>query len=161
MAQKPSKRQRVGGAYHDSVPFTDDFSLIHAREGKLLRVGNDLLTAPAERSPQQDDYMWNSASSWLPADDPQFALDPDGEWYDEVVDGGIMEDFFPSNGLASTTQPKKHVKSKVAVGLHSFWPNIDFNVFLAKASCCMERITSTRIPRGDYSLGRKGRFSGC
>lgn len=88
MAQnRPSKRQRVGGAYHDSVPFTDNFSLIHAREGKLLRVGNELLTAPAKHSPQHNDYTWNSASSWLPADDPQFALDdPNGEWYDEVVD---------------------------------------------------------------------------
>jgi hypothetical protein len=124
MAQnRPSKRQRVGGAYHDPVPFADDFSLIHAREGKLIRVGNELLTAPAERSPQHDDHTWNSASSWLPADDPQFALDPDGEWYDEAVDGGVMKDGFPLDGPASTTQPKKRVQSKVSVGLHLFRPN--------------------------------------
>jgi hypothetical protein len=124
MAQnRPPKRQRVGGAYHDPVPFTDNFSLIHAREGKLLRVGNELLTAPAERS-QHDDQTWNSASSWLPADDPQFALDPDGEWYDEVVDAGVMEDNFPLNGPASTTQRKKRVRSKVSVGLRSFRANI-------------------------------------
>ena len=85
MAQnRPSKRQRVGGAYHDPVPFSDDFSHIHSREGKLIRVGNELLTAPTKRSLQHDDQTWNLASSWLPADDLQFALDPDGEWYDEV-----------------------------------------------------------------------------
>ena len=121
MAQnRPPKRQRVGGAYHDPVPFVDDLSLIHAREGKLIRIGNELLTAPAERSPQHDDHTWNSASSWLPADDPQFALDPNGEWYDEVVDSGVMEDSFPLNGLAGTTQPKKRVRSKVSVSLRSF-----------------------------------------
>ena len=124
MAQnRPSKRQRVGGAYHDPVPFADDFSLIHAREGKLICVGNELLTATTEHSPQQDDHMWNSASSWLPADDPQFALDPDGEWYDEAVDGSVMKDGFPLDAPASTTQPKKQVQSKVSVGPHLFRPN--------------------------------------
>jgi len=108
------------------VPFLDDFSIIHAREGKLIRAGNELLTAPAERSPQHeaDDHTWNSASSWLPADDPDLALDPDGEWYDEVVDGGVMEDSFPLDESASINQPKKRVRSKVSVSLRSFGPNL-------------------------------------
>ena len=129
MAQnRPPKRQRVGGAYHDPVPFLDDFSLVHAREGKLIRIGNELLTAPAERSPQHeaDNHTWNSASSWLPVDDPQFALDPDGEWYDEAVYGGVMEDNSPSDGLPTATQPKRRPRSKVSVRLHSFGP--DFGI---------------------------------
>ena len=121
---KPSSKcQCVGGAYHDPIPFTDDFSLIHAWEGKLLHIRNELLTAPAERS-QHNNQTWDSASSWLPADDPQFALDPDGGWYDEVVDSGVMEDNFPLYGPASTTQQKKWVRSKVSVGLRSFQANI-------------------------------------
>ena len=76
----------------------DNFSLIHAREGKLIHVGNDLLTAPAKCSPQHeaDHQMWNSAASWLPVDDLQFVLDPDGEWYNEAVYGVVMEDNSPS-----------------------------------------------------------------
>ena len=124
MAQNhPSKWQHVRGAYHDPIPFSDDFSHIHSREGKLIYVRNELLTAPAKRSLQHDDQTWNSASSWLPTDDLQFALDPDGEWYDEVVDGGVMEDTFPLNQLASTPQPKKWPWSKVSVGPRSFLPN--------------------------------------
>jgi hypothetical protein len=42
----------------------------------------------------------------------QFALDPDGEWYDEVVDGGVMEDSFLLNRLASTSQPKSGYRVK-------------------------------------------------
>ena len=115
---RPSKRQRVGGAYHDPVPFVDDFSMLHAREGKLVHVGRELLTAPAERSPQHEaDRTWDTASSWLPVDDPQFALDPDGEWYDEVMNGEVMDDPVPTDGPTSSTQPKKRVRSKLSVGL--------------------------------------------
>ena len=118
---RPSKRQRVGGAYHDPVPFLDDYSLIHAREGKLIRVGNEVLTAPTERSPHEaDNHTWNSASSWLPADDAQFALDPDGEWYDEVVHGEVMEDIFPPDRPPSA-KPKKRLWSKVSVGPALIW----------------------------------------
>jgi len=118
---RPSKRQRVGGAYHDPVPFVDDFSIVHAREGKLRRIGNELLTAPAERSPQHEvDRTWNSASSWLPDDDPHFALDPDGDWYDEVVNGEVMGNHIPADAQVFTMQPKKALRSIVSVGLHPF-----------------------------------------
>ena len=102
----------------------DNFSLIHAREGKLICVRNDLLTAPAKCSPQHkaDHQTWNSAASWLPVDNPQFALDPNGEWYDEAVYGVVMEDNPPSDGPPTATQPKKQLQSKVSVGLCSFGP---------------------------------------
>jgi hypothetical protein len=116
---RPAKRPCIGGAYHDSVPFVDDYSTFHAREGKLVRVGKELLTAPAERSPQHEtDRTWNSASSWLPVDDPQFALDPDGEWYDKVMDGRVMEDRVPLDAPSVSSKPKKHVRSKLSVGPH-------------------------------------------
>lgn len=116
---RPAKRQRVGGAYHDPVPFVDDFSLFHAREGRLVRAGNEVITASDERAPQHEaDRTWNAASSWLPVDDSQFALDPDSEWYDEVMDGEVTEDHVPVDGPLSSSRPKKRVRSKLSVSLH-------------------------------------------
>jgi hypothetical protein len=117
---RPPKRQRVGGAYHDPVPFVDDFSLFHSREGRLLRAGNEVFTASDERAPQDADRTWNAASSWLPIDDPQFALDPDGEWYDEAMDGEVTEDHIPADEPASSSLPKKRVRSKLSVSLLLF-----------------------------------------
>jgi hypothetical protein len=117
MAQhRPSKRARVGGAYHDSIPFVNDFSLVHAREGRLLRVSNDVRTAPAERSPQHEAAdAWNDALTWLPMDDPDYALDPDGDWYDEALGGDVMS----QNEATPVTiaQKKKRVRSTVSVRL--------------------------------------------
>jgi len=92
MAQKrPSKWARVGGSFRDPIPFADDFSIVHACEGRLIRVGNERIAVPMEHEPQHEaDRAWNSAPNWLPVDDPQYALDPDGEWYDKVVDCDIM-----------------------------------------------------------------------
>jgi hypothetical protein len=54
--------------------------------------------------------------SWLPADDPQYALDPDGEWYDEELDGNIMEDLnVHPEDTPATAKGKKQVRSGVSV----------------------------------------------
>ena len=108
MAQnRPSKQVRVGGSFCDAIPFADNFSIVHARKGKLVHVGNECLAVPMEHEPHHEtDHAWNSALTWLPADDPQYALDPDGEWYDEVIgcdimaqddDTGFVEDSIPSS----------------------------------------------------------------
>jgi hypothetical protein len=134
MAQgRPSKQTRVGGAYHDSIPFQDDFSIVHAREGRLLHVSNDLQTAPAERSQHEADHVWNSASSWLPIDDPDYALEPDGEWYDEVLGADIMNPAIPD----PTAQKKKRIQSNVSVR-RPFRP-----CFLAPAFFCRKGLTSS------------------
>lgn len=89
---RPSKRVHVGEAHHDSIPFGDDFSVVHAQEGQLFCIGNNFLTAPAEHVPHHEaDSAFNSASAWLPIDDPKYALDPDSGWYDEAVVGGMMD----------------------------------------------------------------------
>jgi hypothetical protein len=68
MAQnRPAKQQRVGvgGAHRDPVPFADDFTTVHAREGRLARVGRDSLSVPTARLAQREaDETWNSALSW-------------------------------------------------------------------------------------------------
>lgn len=161
MANRPSKRQRVGGSYHDPVPFTTDFSTVHAREGRLRRIGNELLTTPAERSPQHEvDSTWNSAASWLPVDDPQFALDPTGEWYDEVVDSDVMQDHIAMDGPAFATRPKARVRSKVSVSEH-FFRSDSIDPLLAKTSCRVERPPSPNLSRRNASMGGQRGFSRC
>ena len=114
---RPAKRQRVGvgRAHHDPVPFTDDFSTVHAREARVVRIGRELLSVPTERLIQHEvDKTWHSAPSWLPIDDPQYALDPDGEWYDEVLEGGVM-DSFDDHSMATAAKGKKPIRSGVLV----------------------------------------------
>jgi hypothetical protein len=115
-SSRPSKRQRPddGGAYHDAIPFLDDIHIVHAREGRLRRVARDtVLTAPPERSPHHaSDSTWRAATSWEPLDDPELALDPDGEWYDEAVSGDVMQ---PNNNIPQVPLPKKQKKSEVSV----------------------------------------------
>lgn len=162
MAHRPSKRPRVGGSYHDPVPLTTGFSTVHAREGSLRRVGNELLTTPSEWFPQQEvDHAWNSATSWLPVDDLHFALDPNGEWYDEVVDRDVMQDHITVDGPALATRPKTRVRSKVSVSQDSFAMSLQFDPPLAKASCCVERHPSPNIPRRNDTMGGKRGFYGC
>jgi hypothetical protein len=115
---RSSKRQRpdVGGSYHEPIPFLDDFHAVHAREGRLLRVGptrNMARTAPSERSLQHaSDKAWMTATSWGgPSDDPELALDPTGDWYNEMVDGEVME---LTNVNPVVALPKKK-RSKVSV----------------------------------------------
>ena len=83
---QPSKRQHVGGAYHDPIPFSDDLTIVHTREGRLIQVRNALLSIPAEQVPQhKTDSSWDLASDWLPINDPQYALDTDGKWHDDAI----------------------------------------------------------------------------
>ena len=113
---QPSKRQWPdnGGAYHDAIPFLEDFHVVHAQEGRLQHVAHDRVwTAPTECSPQRAlDRTWTTATSWEPLDDPELALDPNGEWYDEVVSREVMEagDDIPLFSLSS-----KQKRSKVSV----------------------------------------------
>jgi len=165
MAQKrPAKRQHigVGGAHHDPVPFADNFTTVHAREGKLARVGKDSLSVPTARLAQrEDDETWNSAPSWLPTDDPQFALDPDGEWYDEVLDGNIMEDLnVHPEDTPATAKGKKRVRSGVSVWPYFSCFGIESDFFTAPASCILEECPPPNVLGGDDPLGWAGGFLG-
>ena len=114
---RPSKRQRPddGGAFHDTIPFLDDVHVVHAREGRLRRVARETVwTASTERSSHHASHpTWTTATSWEPLDDPELALDPDGQWYDEAVFGDVMQ---PNDDTPPVALPKKQKKSKVSVG---------------------------------------------
>ena len=117
-SSQPSKRQRPdhGGTYHDAIPFLDDFHVVHAREGRLRHVACDTVwMAPTEQSPQRTlDPNWKTATSWgEPLDDPELALDPNGNWYDEVVGGEVMQ---PNDNIPNAL-PKKRKRSRVSVSI--------------------------------------------
>jgi len=111
MSHRPPKRARFGGAFHDPIPFSDDFSIVHASEGRVKRIGTESLSIPGEWIPLHTaDLAWDFAPSWLPINDPQYALDPDGEWYDEAVGCDIMAED------DSAMKKKARVRSKTSVG---------------------------------------------
>src|SRR5258705_9866491 len=93
MSSRPPKRARLnaGNIYRDQVPVLDDFDAIHTWEGCLRRMGNGVLTLTSQDVQFTSD-SWKETPSWVPIDDPEYGLDPDGDWYDEVVEMPIMPD---------------------------------------------------------------------
>ena len=77
-------------------------------------------TAPAERSPHHaSDPTWTSATSWgEPLDDPELALDPNGDWYDEAVGGEVMQ---TDGDIPTVALLKKQKRSKVSVSNCFSW----------------------------------------
>lgn len=110
---RPAKRPRIsyGGAYYDTVPLADgeSVSTVHVSEGRLRKVGNKYQTVPFERVPQVLPDAWEEVEEWGPIDDPDYALDPDGKKYDELVEADVMAE-------QPTAKKKKPKKSKVSVG---------------------------------------------
>jgi len=118
-SSRPSKRRRPddGGSYHETIPFLNDFHAVHAREGRLL-LNHCARTAPPDRSLQHaSDKAWMTATSWDgPPDDPELALDPTGDWYDEMVDGEVMEltDVNPVVALPKKKRTKVSVSNSIS-----------------------------------------------
>ena len=111
----PTKCQRPdpGTSYHDPVPLLNDdfdFDTIHSCEGRLKRVSGlgGLGTAALPQDPHHG-TSWSSVYSWDPPDDSEFALDPNGDLYDDLIEGDVMEE------LISPDNPSKKKRSKVSV----------------------------------------------
>lgn len=97
-SSRPFKRARTGSkrpsvprsdAFHDQVPILQNFDVVHSTDGRLLRRGQTVL---GERTAEPIPGAWEQFVTWEPPDDPEYALDPDGEWYDEVVEADVMQD---------------------------------------------------------------------
>jgi hypothetical protein len=85
-----SKRRRVdNGSHHDRVELTNDFEVVHAREVRVVEHGR--LPRETPRSPQKGRTIWTTGVSWTPVDNPEFALDPDGDWYDVELNTPIAD----------------------------------------------------------------------
>ena len=159
---RPAKRQhvRVGGADHDPVPFTDEFSAVHAHKARVICIGRESLSVPTEQLIQcEDDETWHSAPSWLPIDDPQYALDPYGEWYDEVLEGGVMDNF-DNHSEAMAVKGKKHICSGVSVRPSPSYYEIRTHFFIVLTSCFLEDYSLSNLLGGGNPLGWAGGFLG-
>jgi len=111
-----NRQAAEGGARHDFVPFaSDDLRNVCAHEGRLTRLGANL-AVPAERLTQKSEEQWQTATSWITLDDPEFALDPDDAWCDEAVEGDVMVE-----AVHTTSTSKKKSKSKSFSELYSFY----------------------------------------
>ncbi|KDR65025.1 hypothetical protein GALMADRAFT_149061 [Galerina marginata CBS 339.88] len=91
-SSRPAKRPRTNNdtVYHHLIPFNDDIDVVFSRDDLTRRVNDSIANAPAPRVPQPStSKAWNAATSWVPQDDPEFALDADGGLYDEAVEGDI------------------------------------------------------------------------
>jgi hypothetical protein len=115
---RPTKKLRFSqsSSYHDFIPSVhEEYHDVHMREGRLLNVGGATIPALVSRVVQRSDDVWKSTESWKPVDDPEFALDPDGAWYDETVEQPVMQEGCPS--VDGSGQRGKKLKSKVSVSL--------------------------------------------
>ncbi|KDR65400.1 hypothetical protein GALMADRAFT_217557 [Galerina marginata CBS 339.88] len=109
MTDRPSKRQRTeGGVSRDTVHVTAPTVLV--REGNLIRIGNIVRNAPAERE-RQHDTTWNHTIFWPPVDDPEYCLDPNEDDYNAMVDADVME----AEPVAAEPLRAKKKRSQVSV----------------------------------------------
>ena len=100
------KRGQPRTGYHDHVENPNDYQVIHTQEAHVEKLRQHTVLTP--RNPQRG-TPWNLGNSWLPEDNVEFSLDPDGEWYDEAVDAPIM--------AAIPVQLVPKLKSRVSVSL--------------------------------------------
>jgi hypothetical protein len=78
-------------------------------------MGNGVVTLTS-RDVQFTSDSWKETSSWVPIDDPEYGLDPDGDWYDEVVVMPIM----PDEPVGPSDKPRKNKKRKSLVAVSPF-----------------------------------------
>ena len=118
MATRASKRHKTTGKgdfYKVALPNHDeDFTDVHLLDTRLVRKSNTrVMSVPAEViAVSRSEETWNSVKDWMPPDDDTFALDPDSAWYEEAVEGDIMEN---SRGDETEKVKKKKPKTKLSV----------------------------------------------
>ena len=105
---RPSKRRRIS-AYHDHLVLDDDLDVIHSRATQFNTSRR--LVSETPRAAQTGDLAWIASDSWAPEDNNEVGLDPGSEWYDEAMDGNIMEERLPPEN----NKKKKKTRSRVSV----------------------------------------------
>ena len=105
---RPSKRRRIN-AYHDRLILDDDLDVIHSRATQFNTSRQ--LVSETPRAAQTGDLAWVASGSWAPEDNNEVGLDPGSEWYDEAMDGNVMEERVPPEN----NKKKKKTRSRVSV----------------------------------------------
>ncbi len=91
---------RFGGSYHDRIPMEEDFEVIRVRTASLTTRNTTYNSEVASIA-----LPWTVGSSWAPDDSQDFALDPNEEWFDEVVEANV-EDVMAQRATAPKAKKK-------------------------------------------------------
>ncbi|KAH9484729.1 hypothetical protein JR316_0001629 [Psilocybe cubensis] len=109
-SDRPSKQSRTGhSSYHDTVPSLNRHDVIHVSEGTIRNIGGVFRATRRFESPQRVAGTWEQVTSWEPPDDEEYALNPDGDFYNTVVDQEVVAE----DGTKDTV---KRQQSKVSFG---------------------------------------------
>lgn len=105
-------RRKEGGAYSQSLAFGPE-SKIRAREEGLRQggVGRKPSAFSQKQVPNNSNEEWKRATEWEPADSTDFALDPDGDWYNVKCSRKVTTEDLPP----PQPQIPKKSRSKVSV----------------------------------------------
>ena len=112
--------------YHDFVPLAShNYHDVHICKECLIKSSVSAVTTVASAHVlHKSNNHWNSSTSWVVLDNPEFALDPhDGEWYDEAIDQPVMQDDHPTV-FKLITQKKRKERSKVLVCSMGLFPSL-------------------------------------
>ncbi|KAK7022854.1 hypothetical protein VNI00_016900 [Paramarasmius palmivorus] len=118
------KRQRLGrnppGFSRTRVTsgYEDDYNVVKTRELDIDVRGRQRVTYESTESGSKG---WDRAKEWVVEDRDDFALDPTGEWYDEVVSNSIFEEGMQAKGEADQTKKRKKPKSEQARRPNIYW----------------------------------------
>lgn len=85
-ARSTRKQVQFGGHYHDRIPLEDDFEVVQVRTAALT-LRNNAYNTETTCLPLQ----WTIGSSWAPDESAEYSLNPDDEWFDEVLEANVED----------------------------------------------------------------------
>ncbi|PPQ81349.1 hypothetical protein CVT26_014500 [Gymnopilus dilepis] len=127
MSHRPHKRLRTriaieGGHNQTFIPLhTDTYLDVHSRDGHLRKLGSLITPAVVSRLVSTTNTNWSVMTEWAPPDDPEFALDPDGAQYDEVLISDVLKGDENTGPSLESAKKKKKNRSKVSRRPHIIW----------------------------------------
>lgn len=105
-----------GGASRIRIPFGNDaFQTVTAREGHSFKHGpGGGFVAPINPQKFTSSDAWEQATDWLPPEDDDFALDPNGSLFEKALKRSVLKDK-PLRALRLSSKKKKKNRSKLSV----------------------------------------------
>lgn len=137
--QKNSTRHATNVS-HTRVPLDDDYELVQSRTSALRWTSTKAVDSP--RDELRGKTTWSVGDSWYPADDPEFALDDNSDWYEEELEkdvGDVLE-------RIDLQEKTKKDRSESSVSVISFVMTLLIFFLPEEAPSLLENKSSTRIP---------------
>jgi len=118
--------------------------VVHTCEAQTIEHGRLIRDSP--RDPLKGHTTWTASDvSWIPEDNPEFALNPDSNWYDVELCAPIADTTaFQDAPTPVKTKKKKSLRSVRFTSADFVLDVVDFS-WLEKASCILEAKLSKPI----------------